>query len=312
MINFTLSLTTGQKYILSENANNKLDAILDKLFKEKNINNKIICCVAEGHKVYFNKTLAENNIHNNTVVVLMVDANASNGQITNNNIGNNTQLITSQLLRESLALLAQGVDFLINGCKIDINLLDNRGNCLGWNLGRKSGPPGYLKKYYPPLDFVGIGLKCMGMYDNGDNSWIGDKNLNGEWYIAYHAIRSLDALKGILKIGFRRGAFQECETFNNINPLSNRFAPKCGKGVYFIPDFNEAKSWAETFSYKGKFLEVILMCRVNPYKVRIASLVNDLESWIVNGDELNDPNGKKYDDEVRINRILFHIHDKKE
>ena len=58
-----------------------------------------------------------------------------------------------------------------------------------------------------------------------------------------------------------------------------------------------------------KFFEIILMCRVNPYKVRIASLVNDLESWIVNGDELNDPNGKKYDDEVRINRILLHIHD---
>ena len=72
---------------------------------------------------------------------------------------------------------------------------------------------------------------------------------------------------------------------------------------------NEAKSYAKTFMYKGKFFEIILMCRVNPYKVRIASLVNDLESWIVNGDELNDPNGKKYDDEVRINRILLHIHD---
>ena len=119
----------------------------------------------------------------------------------------------------------------------------------------------------------------------------------------------MDAFIGILNNGFRKGAFQECASFNNINPLSNRFAPKCGEGVYFIPDFNEAKSYAKTFMYKGKFFEIILMCRVNPYKVRIASLVNDLESWIVNGDELNDPNGKKYDDEVRINRILLHIHD---
>jgi hypothetical protein len=310
MINFTISLTTGQKYPLTGNSKDKVHAILDKLFKDKNINYKIICCVAEGHKVFFDKTLAENNIHNDTVVVLMVDQNTSNNQIINQNIGNNTHVITNQLLRESLALLTQGIDFLINGCKLDINLFDNRGNCLGWNLGRKSGPPGYLKKYYPPLDFVGIGIKCMGLYDNGNNLWLGDKNQNGEWYIAYHAIKSVEALQGILKIGFRRGPFQECESFTNINPLSNRFIPKCGKGVYFIPDFNEAKNYAETFSYKGKYFEVILMCRVNPYKVRIASLVNDLESWIVNGDELGDPNGKKYDDEVRINRILLHIHDK--
>lgn len=309
MINFTISLTTGQKYPLTGNSKDKVHAILDKLFKDKNINYKIICCVAEGHKVFFDKTLAENNIHNNTIVVLMVDPNSTNNQITNSNIGNNTQMITSKLLRESLALLSQGVDFLINGCKINIGLLDNNGNCLGWNLGRKSGPPGYLKKYYPPLDFIGIGLKCLGLYDNGNNAWIGDKNQNGEWYIAYHAIKSMDAFIGILNNGFRKGAFQECASFNNINPLSNRFAPKCGEGVYFIPDFNEAKSYAKTFMYKGKFFEIILMCRVNPYKVRIASLVNDLESWIVNGDELNDPNGKKYDDEVRINRILLHIHD---
>ena len=216
MINFTLSLTTGQKFPLTENSNNKVDAILDKLFKEKNINYKIICCVADGHKVYFDKTLAENNIQNNTVAVLMVDSNSGNNQITNQNAGNNTQLISSQLLRESLALLTQGVDFLINGCKVNIHLLDNLGNCLGWNLGRKSGPPGYLKKYYPPLDFIGIGLKCINMYDNGDNSWIGDKNQNGEWYIAYHAIKSVQALIGILNNGFKRGAFQECESFTNI------------------------------------------------------------------------------------------------
>ena len=55
------------------------------------------------------------------------------------------------------------------------------------------------------------------MYDNGDNSWIGDKNQKGEWYIAYHAIKSLEALNGILNVGFRKGAFQECEDLVNIN-----------------------------------------------------------------------------------------------
>ena len=49
------------------------------------------------------------------------------------------------------------------------------------------------------------------------------------------------------------------------------------------------------------------MCRINPYAVRIAKLPNDVESWIVNGDELNDPYGRRRDNEVRPYRILFFI-----
>ena len=46
------------------------------------------------------------------------------------------------------------------------------------------------------------------------------------------------------------------------------------------------------------------MCRVNPYEVRIADFFGK-ERWIVNGDKLKDPNGKKRDNEVRAYRILI-------
>ena len=309
MINFKLRLSVGPEFNLSENPNQKVITVIGKIFKQNNINYKIFGCVASGSKIFFDKTIAENNISNGTVVLLMVDQNTPNNSLVNKN---NSQMIpNNQLIRESLALLQQAVDFLVNGCKVNITLLDSRGHCLGWNIGRKSGPPGYLKNYSPPLDFIGVGLKCFNMYDNGDNSWIGDKNQKGEWYIAYHAIKSLEALNGILNVGFRRGAFQECEDLVNINPLTSGLYPKCGRGVYFIPDFSEAKSYAQSFMYKGKYFEIVLMCRVNPTKVRIAKILDDLESWIVNGDDLNLPNGRKYDDEVRINRILVHMHDKK-
>jgi len=310
MIAFSLRLTTGQTYPITENPNKKLASVIDELFKEKHINQKVICCVALGKKMYFDKTLAENNINNDSVVVLVVNQNVpmdNNNKLINNN---NSKIIPNQLIMESLDLLKQGEEFLLKGCKININFLDHRGNCLGWNFGRKSGPPGYLKNYSPPLDYIGIGIKCFNLYDNKDNAWIGDKNQKGEWYIAYHAIKSLEALNGILNNGFRRGAYQECEELDNINPLTNSIYPTCGNGVYFIPDFNEAKQYAQTFIYQGKYYEIILMCRVNPYKVRIAKVADNLESWIVNGDDLNNPNGKKYDNEVRINRILLHIHDK--
>ena len=39
------------------------------------------------------------------------------------------------------------------------------------------------------------------------------------------------------------------------------------------------------------------MCRVNPKYVRMSSNINDY--WVVSADDLNDPNGKKYDDQIR-------------
>ena len=51
------------------------------------------------------------------------------------------------------------------------------------------------------------------------------------------------------------------------------------------------------------------MCRINPKKVRISEYGNNQEIWIVNGDELNDPNGMKKDNEVRPYRILLIFED---
>ena len=49
------------------------------------------------------------------------------------------------------------------------------------------------------------------------------------------------------------------------------------------------------------------MCRINPYAVRIANIETDKESWVVNGDLLNDPVGIKRDKEVRPYRIIMFI-----
>ena len=46
------------------------------------------------------------------------------------------------------------------------------------------------------------------------------------------------------------------------------------------------------------------MCRVNPYKVRIADIGNGNEYWIVEGDKLGDLFGVRRIEEVRPYRIL--------
>lgn len=64
---------------------------------------------------------------------------------------------------------------------------------------------------------------------------------------------------------------------------------------------------AETYSKPiiiGNFnYIVVIMVRVNPYKIRIP--VRKPDYWIVSGDDLKSGNIGKYDDEIRPYRILI-------
>ena len=203
------------------------------------------------------------------------------------------------------------MNFLMNICKIPPSFFSPQGNCFdnSWRINGKNGPPEYLKEYYPPLGWYGIGLKAWDLYDNKDNTWLGSSNKPGEWYIAYHPISSISSIMGILNNGFRKGPFQECSDYDNINPLTKNNYPQCLEGVYFIPEIIETEKYAKQFNYLNYKLKLCFMCRINPYAVRICYNDENKESWIVNGDILNDPNGRKRDEEVRIYRILLLLMD---
>ena len=298
MITFSIKFTTGQQYVVTENPNISLSLALDKLIKKEKLNVEIQCVLSGGGKIDKNKTISENQISNGGLVIIYaIIKETQSPNPTENKIVNNPQENFFKCL-----------NFLVRVCMVPINFLVHRGNCLGdWKTGRKNGPPGYLKDYYPPIGWYGIGLHAWNLYDNGNNDWIGNNNTNGEWYIAYHGIKSIEALNGILLNGFRRGIYQKYKDNDNINPLTNKEYQKCGEGVYFIQNFSETLKYIKIFNYMGDYYRIVLMCRVNPYKVRIADIGNNLESWIVNGDSLNDINGKRRDDEVRVYRILMNI-----
>ena len=160
------------------------------------------------------------------------------------NINNNINNISSNLKKE--------INILINGCNVPPNIFDSRGDCVNnWNTGRKNGPPGYLKDYIPPIGWTGIGLKVLNLYDNGDNTWLGTTNQVGEWYIAYHGIKTLNSISGIIYNGFRRGPYQVYKNESNLNPLNNNIYRICEEGVYFIPDFNDVKQITNVLTYSG-------------------------------------------------------------
>jgi hypothetical protein len=202
----------------------------------------------------------------------------------------------------------QDLDFLMEGCKILPQKLDPNGDSnFSSYIPRMSGPSGYKKKYTIPNGWNGYGLKVMGLYDNGNNDWIGNGNSEGEWYIGYHGTKTMGAVNGIINHGFRRGNGQSHQESINSNPLTEIKYPKCGVGVYFTPDIVEAKKYTEPIYYHGYKFSVVIMCRINPYKVRIHSVSDDslLDYFIVNGDELSDNSGIQRDDEVRPYRILL-------
>ena len=201
--------------------------------------------------------------------------------------------------------IIEATKFLIEGCNISPTILDEKGNSQsGWRIGKRNGPKGYLKDYYPPEGWTGIGLKVASLYDHGNNDWLGNDNSDGEWYIGYHGVKTIEAIHGICNDGFRRGDGQLYKDSDNINPLTNKQYPKCGEGVYLTNEINEASKYTKPINYKGNKYRVVFMCRVNPYKVRIADIGNNKEYWIVDGDKPSDLYGIKRSDVVRPYRIL--------
>ena len=301
------------------------------LFVEKDVqnNNNINININNNDFNNFNNNNINNNLNNNFNNIFN-NINAFNHNFNNfNNLNNNLVLggnifsplnTFNNIMPNNFNMnlnfnmntnLQQKKDILINGCHVPINLLDSRGDIENdWDTGRKSGPPGYLKDYFPPIGWTGIGLKVLDLYDNKDNRWLGNSNQDGEWYIAYHGIKAINIISSIINNGFKRGPFQGYKDYQNINPLSNREYPFCGEGVYFFPYFDDVKSNAYLLNYNGIKFRVILMCRINPYKARACKYgINNHELFIVNGDRLDDNFWRKRDDEVRLYRILIYIED---
>ena len=169
-------------------------------------------------------TLNDSNNYNNNYITNncnQINNNSDNNKIINKNTVNIDYLI---ILKE----------FLIKECKIPESKLDRKGDCLdGWRENDKSGPPGYLKDYIPPKGWKGVGLKVKGIYDDGNNAWLGHKKKKGEWYICYHGTRKKKSIKEIIENNFEPGPRQKYENIDNENPLNNFYKEHVGNGIYF-------------------------------------------------------------------------------
>jgi len=186
---------------------------------------------------------------------------------------------------------------ILEACKLSPDMLDVRGN-----RRPEEWPEPYTKHggpiYCPPThNWFGYGLKILDQYDNGNNDWIAWDNNPNEWAVAYHGTTT-KAVKPICEAnGKFFSIFKEdiiCQKYKdciNINRKSQCLYKICEEGTYCSPFLEYANMYN-----RG----VIIMCRVNPKRIRIPQGKYEIEDYITDGTK----------NSIRPYRILIELKNK--
>jgi len=133
-IDFYFVLTTGEKYFMSSNKYILFKKILAQFISErcpKQYINQIKTAVCDANIINFNKTLFENNIKNQSLVLLIIDNKIIGNNYTNNNITlitnniNALKKIKPKNLDELIQKIEKFFSFYINSVIEQINIANN-------------------------------------------------------------------------------------------------------------------------------------------------------------------------------------------
>ena len=189
--------------------------------------------------------------------------------------------------------------------QISANILDPKGDRSNkWGKNEKRGNEDYI----PPLDnWRGYGINVIGKYDNGNNDWLDYKNKNGEFAIAYMGINNFQGDKSKMVSDLNNYAkdirrvipnklYRRDSNRRNSGIFKYLFDyTECGDGICLFQNPKHAENSAGIIDVPGYQIKLMLMCRVNPKKIRQPEHFNDC--WILNPTP----------DEIRPYRILIKI-----
>ena len=157
---------------------------------------------------------------------------------------------------------------LIGPLGFNLKMFDPIGNRLngGWSVDQKRGGEDYI----PPIGWDGYGLKVKGKFDNGDDTWLDKTGKEGEFSVAYFGLSKIhEKNKKLLnKMDSKKDLklFLE-KTYQDDNDLRNE-GKKCGPGSFLFQDPKFAENTAGIVDVGGVRYKLLLMCRVNPKKIR--------------------------------------------
>ena len=207
-------------------------------------------------------------------------------------------LIETPLVIEKFDNIEIFKKILLDEILLSSELLDSKGDkSREWSVNSTRGG----EKYIPPLNgWVGIGLKVLDKYENND--WISNKNIKGEYSVAYYGINHYlndfnsekkeinNFVKDITKIKSENIFINENDKRSGIMGILKN---KCGEGICLFQDPDYAENSAGKIQIDGFLYKILIMRRVNPSKIRQPSVYNKF--WILNPS----PN------EIRPYRILM-------
>ena len=163
------------------------------------------------------------------------------------------------------------VDYLIKECDIK-NYIDCKGNFI-IKINDKSKTK---EKYYPPYEWIGIGLKMK----NNEHCFNNNYNDN-EWAIAYYGVGGRlprnevkDKLKNKIKNGLEQGNSQTKFNMDDIRHPGK----KIGTGVYLTPNIKLVENYCGIISFNNERYRVALMVKVRIDKIRQPK---DINYWIL-------------------------------
>ena len=176
--------------------------------------------------------------------------------------------------------IAEIINFLNNKC--GVYNIEYLGNKITFNSSLKSKRGN--EKYYPPNDWIGIGITVTGKYN--EDIWLNDSSKSAEWAIAYHQISSYEVIKKIIEEGLKPGRSQDKEKEKDIRNQRQLI----GEGIYLYPEISLAEEKAPNILINNRRYKIVIMAKVMIQKIRQPA---ELNYWIL------DKNS------VRPYRILF-------
>ena len=181
---------------------------------------------------------------------------------------------------------------LLDGCRLSPNIFNSRYNKYYKKIlhNQKRGGEDYIQ----PLNWTVYGINVSGKYDFGNNDWLGNKNKNGEFAVAYYGInnlinKNLNMMENIMSL---MGNLETGNTFVNIKNIRNP-GQNCKSGAYFYKNPNYAENSSEIIKIGGFEYKIMFMCRVKPSKIMQPE--NFKDCWILSPSP----------DEVRPYKILI-------
>ena len=181
---------------------------------------------------------------------------------------------------------------LLDGCRLSENIFDqNFHKFYAKKLfnQRRGG-----EEYIQPLNWMAYGINISGKYDFGNNTWLGNKNLQNEFAVAYFGInnlvnKNLNMMENIMSL---MGNAETGKTFINVKNARNP-GQKCKSGAYFYKNPDYAENSSEIIKIGGFEYKIMFMCRVKPSKINQPE--NFQDCWILSPTP----------DEVRPYKILI-------